>query len=80
MLKNQLFVIIIDTFIKIVQKENIIDGIEFLIEIDDSEFESTYTYKGKWITTIIILTHLIWVSFLLLKNTKHKQLNNSTLS
>lgn len=37
------------------------------IEIDDSKFESTYTYKGKWIVAIIILSVTLFVGLLLSK-------------
>ena len=37
------------------------------IEIDDSEFESTYTYKGKWIVIIIILSVTLFAGLLLTK-------------
>lgn len=37
------------------------------IEIDNSEFESTYTYKGKWIVVIVILSVVLFVGLLLTK-------------
>lgn len=37
------------------------------IEIDNSEFESTYTYKGKWIVIIIILSVTLFIGLLLTK-------------
>ena len=37
------------------------------IEIDNSEFESTYTYKEKWIVVIIILSVVLFVGLLLTK-------------
>lgn len=36
-------------------------------EIDNSEFESTYTYKGKWIVVIVILSVVLFVGLLLTK-------------
>ena len=37
------------------------------IEIDNSEFESTYTYKGKWIVLMVILSITLFVGLLLTK-------------
>ena len=37
------------------------------IEIDDSEFESTYRYKGKWIVLIVILSVTVFVGLVLTK-------------
>lgn len=37
------------------------------IEIDEEEFESTYKYKGKWITMIVVLSGVLFVGLLLTK-------------
>lgn len=37
------------------------------VEIDDETFESTYKYKGKWITLIVILSIIMVVGFCLNK-------------
>jgi len=47
-------------------KVNIIDDIE-KVEIDEEVFESTYKYKGKWVTLIVILIGVLFVGVLLNK-------------
>ena len=37
------------------------------IEIDDEAFESTYSYKGKWIVLIIIMSIMLFVGLILTK-------------
>ena len=37
------------------------------IDIDKEEFKSTYKYKGKWITMIVILSIVLFIGLLLIK-------------
>lgn len=47
-------------------KVNILNYIEE-IEIDEEEFESTFKYKGKWVTLIVILSVVLFVGLILTK-------------
>lgn len=47
-------------------KVNVLNNIEE-VEVDEGEFESTYKYKGKWITLIVILSVVLLVGLLLTK-------------
>lgn len=48
-------------------KVNIVEDKKEEIEVDDEEFESSYKYKGKWITMIIIMSVLLLIGLFLTK-------------
>lgn len=48
-------------------KVNIVEDKNEEIEIDEEEFESSYKYKGKWITLIIIMTIILFIGLFLIK-------------
>ena len=50
-------------------KVNILENIEE-IEIDEEEFETTYKYKGKWVTLIVILVVVLLAGLILNKNNR----------
>lgn len=48
-------------------KVNIVEDKKEEIEVDNEEFESSYKYKGKWITMIIIMSVVLLIGLFLIK-------------
>ena len=48
-------------------KVNIVEDKKEEIEVDEEKFESSYKYKGKWITMIIIMSVVLLIGLFLIK-------------
>lgn len=62
---NQIIITVKDE--KITEEYKINVKIAKNVEIDDTKFKTTYKYKGKWITTIIVLSIVLLSGLLLTK-------------